>query len=122
MNPGSLLSKPTSSRLTLRKPLYIVSNRRGAASIEVYFGILFMARARGLLPFLVGSQDECVDGSENLPFTLGRGIRTSLVGDADSAHVVAFVKPPQHIGRLECRAAPLACISVRLNSERTCCS
>ena len=113
---GSLICKPIRLRPTFREPSYIVSNRCGGGSTKVYFSVFCGVWTEGLLPFLVGSQDERVDGGENVTLALGRGIRTRPVGDADSAHVVAFGTISQPISRLECRAAPLAYISVELNS------
>src|ERR687897_2588280 len=95
---GSSLSKPITLRPTFQKPLHIMSNRCGAGSTKVSFGVFGRTWRGGLLPFLAGSQDERVDGSENLPLALGCGIRTSLVGDADPAHVVASVTLSQPIG------------------------
>jgi len=103
-------------RATFQELSYIVSNRFGSGSTKVSFGVFCGAWTGGLLPFLMGSQDERVDGGENLPLALGCGIRPSAVGDADPAHVVTFVTLLQPIGRLECRAAPPTCISVELNS------
>src|SRR5918995_1327560 len=113
---GCLVSKPIGLRTPLRDPLYIVSNRFGGGSTKVSFGAFCGAWRGGLLPFLVRSQDERVDGGENLPLALGCGVRPSLVGYAAPAHGVAFVTISPPISRFECRAAPPACISVRLRS------
>jgi hypothetical protein len=119
---GSLIGEPSNLRPTFREPLYIVSNRCGAGSTKGSFGVFCRAWTGDLLPFLVGSQDKCVDCGENLTLALGCGIRPSVVGDADPAHVIAFVTISQTISQLECRAAPPECINVRLNSKLACCS
>jgi len=97
---GESSGKPITLGTTLQEHLCIISNGCGAGSTEVFFGTFRRAWRGGLLPFPVGSQDEIVDGGEDLPLTLECGIWTSLVGDADPAHVVTFVTLSQSIGRL----------------------